>query len=149
LVAHFPFEQNLTDVSGRANNGTGAGSVNYTETGKCGGAGLQVFTKSDGTEIDYVTLGTSDDFTFGSNTDFSVSFWVRDTSPTGEFPLIANKNSASANNPGWGIALGADGGLRWNLAGAADSFISFAGTPGTLTNGIWHHVAVTFQRNGN
>src|SRR5439155_27091491 len=51
LVAHFPFEQNLTDVSAQANNGTWVGNANWTETGKCGGGGLQVFTKSDGTEI--------------------------------------------------------------------------------------------------
>jgi len=149
LVAHFPFEQSLSDVSAQANNGTWVGNANWTETGKCGGGGLQVFTKSDGTEIDYVTLGTPDDFTFGADTDFSVSFWVRDTSPTGEFPLIANKNWASANNPGWGIAVGADGGLRWNLAGTPGSAKSYTGSAGTLTNGIWHHVAVTFQRNGN
>ncbi len=149
LVAHFPFEQNLTDVSGRGNSGTWVGSVNWTETGKCGGGGLQVFTKSDGTEMDYVTLGTPDDFTFATATDFSVSFWVRCTGTTGEFPLVANKDWSSANNPGWGIALGVDGSLRWNLAGAPGSAKSFTGAAGTLTNGIWHHVAVTFQRNGN
>jgi len=149
LVGHYPFEQNLTDISGEANNGTWVGAINWTETGKCGGGGLQIFTKPDGTEIDYPTLGTPDDFTFATATDFSVSFWVRCTGTTGEFPLLANKNWASANNPGWGIALGADGGLRWNLAGAPGTAKSFTGTAGTLTNGIWHHVAVTFQRNGN
>jgi len=149
LVAHYPFEQNLLDVSGAGNSGTWSGNVNWTETGKCGGGGLQVLTKPDGSEIDYVTLGAPSDFEFGAATDFSVSFWVRYTTASGEFPLIANKNWLSASNPGWGIAAGADGGLRWNLAGAPGTVKSFTGLPGTLTNGIWHHVAVTFQRSGN
>src|SRR5207248_2016934 len=56
---------------------------------------------------------------------------------------------SGAANPGWGIAAGADGSLRWNLAGSPGSVKSYIGAPGTLTNGIWHHVAVTFQRTGN
>jgi hypothetical protein len=149
LVAHYPFEQSLTDVSPEGNSGTWVGSGNWTETGKCGGGGLQVLTKTDGTEFDYVSLGTPTDFEFSTATDFSVSFWVRYTTPLGEFPLIANKDWSAPSNPGWGIAAGADGGLRWNLAGGTGTVKSFIGTAGTLTNGIWHHVAVTFQRNGN
>jgi len=33
-------------------------------------------------------------------------------------------------HPGWGIAVGADGGLRWNLAGTPGSAKSYAGQPG-------------------
>src|SRR5947207_8234843 len=117
LVAHLIFEGSYIDVSPNGNSGSGVGSPGYTETGKCGGAGLHFLTKQDGSEFDFVTLDTPDDFTFAASTDFSVSFWVRYTTPMGEFPLLANKDWSGANNPGWGIAAGADGRLRWNLAG--------------------------------
>ena len=149
LVAHLTFEGNYNDVSASGNSGTAMGSPGYTQTGKCGGGGLQFSTKQDGSEFDFVTLDTPDDFTFGALTDFSVSFWVRYSNPSGEFPLIANKNWTSANSQGWGIAAGGDGRLRWNLAGPAGAAKSYDGTPGTLTNGIWHHIGITFQRVGN
>ena len=149
LVAHLTFEGNYNDVSASGNSGTAMGSPGYTETGKCGGGGLHFTTKRDGSEFDFVSLDTPDDFTFGALTDFSVSFWVRYSNPSGEFPLVANKNWTSANSQGWGIAAGGDGRLRWNLAGPAGAAKSYDGTPGTLTNGIWHHIAITFQRTGN
>ena len=149
LVAHFPFEQSYNDVSGRGNSGTPTGSPGWTETGKCGGAALHFSTAQDASSISFVTLGAPDDFTFGTTNDFSISFWLRYTHPTGEFPLIANKDWGSASNQGWGIAAGADGGLRWNLAGPPGAAQSYNGSPGTLTNGIWHHIAITFQRTGN
>jgi len=149
LVAHLTFEGNYSDVSGNGNSGAGVGVPGYTETGKCGGGGLHFLTKQDGSEFDFVTLGTPDDFTFGTSTDFSVSFWVRYTTPTGEFPLLANKDWTGANNQGWGIAAGGDGRLRWDLAGPPATAKGYDGIPGTLTNGIWHHVAITFQRSGN
>jgi hypothetical protein len=149
LVAHFTFEGNYNDVSGNGNSGSGVGSPGYTETGKCGGAGLHFLTKPDGSEFDFVALGTPDDFTFGASTDFSLSFWFRYTTPTGEFPLLANKGWGSPTNQGWGIAAGADGRLRWNLAGPPSAAKGYDGVPGALTNGVWHHIAVTFERAGN
>ncbi len=154
LVGHYPFEQQYTDLSPSGNSGTPMGSPTWTQTGKTGGGGLQVTTVPDGSVINYVSLGTPDDFTFGAATDFSISFWVRHTQPNGEFPLIANKDWAFASNPGWGIAAGADGGLRWNLAGPPagggnNTVKSYQGSPGTLASGTWHHIAVTFKRTGN
>ena len=148
LVAHLTFEGTYND-SARDNNGTAIGSPGYTETGKCGGGGLHFSTKKDGSEFNFVTLGTPADFDFGAVTDFSVSFWVRYSNQTGEFPLIANKDWSSESTQGWGISGGADGRLRWDLAGPTGSTKSYDGTPGSLTDGIWHHVAITFQRNGS
>src|SRR6266511_2802814 len=149
LVAHLTFEGNYNDVSARDNRGTAMGSPGYTETGKCGGGGLRFSTRQDGSEFDFVTLDTPDDFNFGTLTDFSVSFWVRYANPTGEFPLLANKLWTNESSQGWGIAAGGDGRLRWNLAGPPGAAKTYDGTPGTLTNGIWHHIAITFQRTGN
>jgi len=148
LVAHLPFEGSYNDISGNGNSGAGMGLPGYTETGKCGGAGLHFLTKRDGSEIDFVTLDTPDDFSFGTNTDFSVSFWVRYTTPSGEFPILANKDWSGPNNQGWGIAAGADGRMRWTLVGPPGTAKGYDGIPGTLTNGIWHHIAITFQRTG-
>jgi len=46
--------------------------------------GLQVFDQPDGTEIDYVTLGTADDFTFSADTNFQCRLG-RCTSPRASF----------------------------------------------------------------
>src|SRR6266404_1034868 len=132
LVAHLAFEGNYSDVSGNGNSGVGVGLPGYTETGKCGGGGLHFLTKQDGSEFDFVTLDTPDDFTFATTNDFSASFWVRYTTPAGEFPLLANKDWAAAINQGWGIAAGADGRLRWNLAGPPGTAKAYDGIPGTL-----------------
>ena len=132
LVAHLTFEGTYND-SARDNNGTAIGSPGYTETGKCGGGGLHFSTKKDGSEFNFVTLGTPADFDFGAVTDFSVSFWVRYSNQTGEFPLIANKNWTSESSQGWGVSVGADGRLRWELAGPtgpAGVVASHPGRPG-------------------
>ncbi len=153
LVAHYTFEHNPNDSSQHGNDGTDVGTTVdgtiYTVSGKTGGAARRCLSKQDGSEFDFVTLGIPSDFEFGGSTDFSVSFWIQFTNVTGEFPLIANRDWSNGNNQGWGIATGADGRLRWNVAGPPGSAKIYDGTPGALNDGVWHHVAVTFQRNGN
>jgi hypothetical protein len=149
LVGHYPFEQTYADVSGRGNSGTPSGTPGWTETGKCGGGAAHLQTSPDGSVLNFVSLAAPDDFAFGTSTNFSISLWVRYTQAMGEFPLIANMDWASPSGSGWGIAAGPDGGVHWAIAGGPGTIKRYQGSPGTLTNGIWHHIAVTFERTGN
>jgi len=149
LVADYDFEHNLVDSTGRGNNATAVGAPSFTANGRTGGSSLEFSTTPDGSQINYVTLGTSDDFTFGPTNDFSVSFWLRYSTLTGEFPLIANRDWSNPSNPGWGIAVGTNGQVRWLLAGPPGAAKSYDGTPGAFADGAWHHVLVVFARSTN
>lgn len=93
LVLHLPFENNLTDATGRGNNGIG---VNQTQTTSntvtpsyvAGQLGQALHYQSDfgpaagagettTTNTTYVTLGVRPDLQFGSNVNFTVAFWIR------------------------------------------------------------------------
>jgi peptide methionine sulfoxide reductase MsrB len=149
LVAHYRFEHNLIDSTGRGNDGTAGGNPGYTPSGRTGGAALDFSTTPDGSQVNYVTLGVSDDLAFGVTNDFSVVFWLRYSNPNGEFPLLANRDWSNNNNPGWGIAAGGNGQLKWTLVGAPGSAKSYEGSGGMLSDGAWHHVALVFQRSAN
>jgi hypothetical protein len=56
LVNYMGFEDNLTDGSGRGNNGTAVGTVSFVP-GRVG-KGLAYSSKKDGSSFNYVTLGT-------------------------------------------------------------------------------------------
>ncbi len=103
LVLHLTFETNLTDVTGRGNDGTGqfwsgtttnpvAPSVNmsdnpsfyYVPDGALGRA-LHYSTEavnlggttSIGTNDYYVSLGVRPDLQFGADVSFTVAYWIR------------------------------------------------------------------------
>src|SRR5262249_9663935 len=95
LVVHLPFDNNLTDVTGRGNNGVGihlvrlAGQTSSNVaapsyiTGQLGSALHFVTTDIDGngTNLDcnYVSLNDRPDFHFSSNINFTVAFWIRNS----------------------------------------------------------------------
>jgi hypothetical protein len=105
-------------------------------------------SRRDGTAFNYVTLGARPDLNFGTSTDFTVSFWVRFSTWTFDPPFIGNKDWLSGNNPGYMIATGTDGRLQWNYGGAPGLRKDYDGPASTVSNGQWHHVAVTFLRAG-
>ena len=106
LVVHLPFNGNLTDATGRGNNGTGfhaalagvshvtpgpttAPDFYYVPDGPFGtnqglhystvatnSGGLTANGSSGGTNDYYVSLGVRPDLQFGTNS-FTVSYWIR------------------------------------------------------------------------
>jgi peptide methionine sulfoxide reductase MsrB len=150
LVADYDFEHDLTDSTGRGNSGAEVGAPTFEPTGRTDGSALEFSTTPDGTQINYVTLIESGtDFTFGPTNDFSVSFWLRSVTLTGEFPLVANRDWSKPTNPGWGIAVGTNGQVRWVLAGPPGTAKTYDGPPGVFADGVWHHVLVVFARATN
>src|SRR5712671_5432876 len=90
LVVHLPFDTNLTDLTGRGNDGT---AIHLTATssnvsiptfvsGMLGSAlhyasDFGVFPCCTTTNADYLTLGVRPDLQFGSSINFSVAYWIK------------------------------------------------------------------------
>jgi hypothetical protein len=147
LVVHLPFDGALNDVSGRGNHGTAVGTPQFL-AGQVGTHAVTLSSRKDGSAFRYVTLGTPSDLNFGIATDFSVSFWAKFSTWTFDPPFVGNKDWLSGNNQGWMIATGTDGRLQWNFGGAPGLRKDYDGPAATVSNGAWHHVAVTFLRAG-
>lgn len=144
LVVHLKFDGDANDSSGRANNGTAVGTVSYVP-GRLGQA-LRYSSNKDGSSFNYVTLGAPADLNFGQSTDFSVSFWTKFTTWSGDPAFLSNKNWNSGGNAGWVVATAGDARVQWNIAPSRADYDS---PGGVLGGGNWHHVVVTFARNGN
>lgn len=142
LVVHLKLDGNLTDASGRNNHGTAVGAPVFA-AGKVGPQAMQLAS-----DADYVTLGTPADLNFGTDTDFSIAFWTKVVTWSGDPSFIGNKNWNSGGNPGYVLATDSDGHFQWNLAGPPGSRKDYDGPPGTFSDNAWHHIVVTFQRSG-
>jgi hypothetical protein len=142
LVAHLKLDGNLNDASGRGNSGTPVGGPSFV-TGKVGAQAVQLTS-----DADYVSLGKPADLNFGTSTDFSIAFWTKAVTWSGDPSFIGNKNWNSGGNQGYVLANDGDGHFQWNLAGPPGSRKDYDGPPGTFSDGAWHHVVVTFERNG-
>ncbi len=147
LVVHLKFDQSLADASGLNHHATLVGPATIA-AGHLGSGSLSFSTAIDGSSFGYATLGAPALLQFGQTTDFTVSFWARLTSWTADLPFISNKNWNSGANQGWVIAPESDGRLQWNLGGAPGTRKDYDGTAGTFSDGAWHHVLVSFDRDG-
>lgn len=106
-------------------------------------------TKADGSSINYVTLGSPADLDFGTDADYSFSFWLKFSQWTRDPVLIANKSWFSSGSLiGYALAIGADGRFQWNFKEQVGERADYDSAPGVVSNGQWHHVAVAFQRGG-
>ena len=123
LVVHLKFDGDLTDATGRGNNGVsinsqtnpiaGGGYVSnvvaatFAPDGKLG----QAFhfatdaintggTTSKGTNDFYATLGVRPDLQFGSNVSFSVAYWIRlpQGYQGGDLPFFTDAAGSEGNN---------------------------------------------------
>lgn len=156
LVLHLRFDGNLQDSSGRGNNGTAQGSPSFV-TGAVGSGALHYETKTVGgnvTSADYVTLGSPADLQFGTATDFSVAFWVRlpNGYTNGDLPFF-DSAANSANNFGFTFSPtygpgGSPGGWQWSINDQTNN-VDINGPNGTINDGNWHNLVVTFARTGN
>jgi hypothetical protein len=143
LVVHLPFNDNYNDVSGHANNAAAAGTPDF-QAGKLGKA-LHVKTTTDGSIVNYATLGYPADLKFTDATDFSVSMWVNVTAQTDDHPFISNKDWGSSDNRGWGIFSQSGGNLRDQVTGTGGSKFSVNPAVNWKDNS-WHNIVVTFKR---
>lgn len=139
LIGYWTFEDDLKDFSGQGNDGTNSGGA-FNASGRMGYS--YSFTNSN----DYITLGSTTDYDFAYDQDFSASAWIR--------PEILAKNNIFSNQlraspyEGWSFIIDATGNLLVTVlsaSGGADTFQLQADA--ALTNTYsWYHVA--FIKNG-
>lgn len=111
-----------------------AGTVNYTEKAY----------SFDGIN-DIIEIPNATKFHFGSNQDFTVECWVKNSTPAGSRHWIIT-NSGWSNNRRWQIGI--DYGVI--RASIGDGTNTAAGTGSVLVNdGNWHHIAVVYDRSSN
>jgi hypothetical protein len=167
LVLHLPFDNNLSDATGRGNNGT---SIHLTTTtsnvasptfvsGVLGSA-LHYATAAGGGSIDaaYVTLGVRPDLQFGSNVDFTVAYWIRLPAnyAGGDLPFFCDAvNSTFSDGFTFAPTYGAqgtqgsgsvNGGWAVSVMDAAGNGFGAYGDANSINDGIWHHLVHTFDR---
>lgn len=84
-------------------------------------------------------------FSFGTTQDFTIEFWIKANNYTGDPALISNKNWGGGTNPGFVIS--AQSGKFWKVnIGDGTDRLDIEG--GYLQPGTWHHLAVSFDRDG-
>jgi hypothetical protein len=153
LVVHLPFDADSNDTSGRGNNGTPEvqpeitnGTLPaYDATVKLIGGGAIHIT--DGQDI---AMGTPTDLNFGSDVNFTFSFWVRGldaTAWTGDPSFIGNKDWDSGGNLGYVVAAQGGGSWKWNWKDDSPHQYDVGGFP-SLTDGSWHNVLISHDRAG-
>jgi hypothetical protein len=128
---------------------------NYVGDGALGqGLHYHTDTDTDGnlgnvTNAYFVTLGNKADLRFSSNVNFSISYWARYPdailSPElGDLPFIASAMN-SYGNPGYTFAPSYNEG-SWSYS--LDGTVQLYGAIHLLSDGLWHHIAHTFDRTG-
>ena len=166
LVLHLKFDGNYLDASGRNNNGTAQGTLPGPTfvPGKIGNNAVHVDSEADltvpgsplCTNANYVTLGNPADLQFGTDTNFTLAYWVK--MPVGEiyteFPVLCNSGGGTFSP---GMYFGTD----WNSGGEGGGAAWWISSPGKhlatttcltgpylINDGNWHHMLVSFDRAG-
>lgn len=110
-----------------------------------------VFSLSSGLQFNgqnqYVLPADSAPFQFGADQDFSVEMRVRYTEQAGDAAFISNKNWDSGLNRGWVLSTPTGDLTRWK-ANISDGAARRDVNGGFIADGNWHHLAVTFDRDG-
>lgn len=146
LRSYLPFDGNYNDASGNNINATPMGSPTFV-AGAVGSGAMLATTKSADSVFNYATLDTQ--INFGTTEDFSVSFWAKVTSLSGDPGLIANKDWDSGSNPGFVIFTTSGRRARWNYRNSPSSRVDSNVAPEAFPVDQWGHVVVAFDRGGN
>jgi autotransporter-associated beta strand protein len=154
LVLHLPFDGDYKDISGRNNHGTNVGATTFVNDGAVG-KGLHYSTDTSAPSTNYVTLGVPADLQFGNNTNFTVSYWIRQ--PNGStytnLPFIANEPVGSTT--GWYFAPYKTndtyaGGWFESIGSmtSPSAFTTFS-DQNLINNGTWHLLVHSATRTAN
>ena len=96
----------------------------------------------------YVVVPDTAALDFGASTDFSVSAWIRFQGSTSASSHIVTKHSSGAV-AGWHIVVNdPDGRLGVSLRDASTIILTTDDGP-IIADQSWHHIAVTFDRDGD
>ncbi|MBC7885963.1 MAG: alkaline phosphatase family protein [Saprospiraceae bacterium] len=99
-------------------------------------------------DSDMVTIPNIPAYNFGTDTDFTIECRVR-TASAGDVTIVGNKNWASGNNDGFVMSFKLPSGPEWKVNVGDGSNRRDINTGGLIANSEWHHLAATFDRDGN
>ncbi|MCO4755176.1 MAG: LamG domain-containing protein [Bacteriovoracaceae bacterium] len=150
LVGYWPFNEttlnsvggsDFKDFSPSTNHGEESGGVSPGESGIISKA-----TFYDGVD-DYVSISHSPDISFGSSTDFTISFWAK-TYKTDEVysVLLGKRLTRATERKGYQFRL-----ENQNLIVAISDGVSAPSITSntSISDGEWHQITATFDRDGN
>jgi hypothetical protein len=147
MVVHLPFDGDYVNLAPGSVTASPVNAVSFG-AGKIGSGALQFSSNPTNSEFNYVTLGTPTELNFAGNVDLSISMWVKFTRWKGDPAFISNKNWVSGGNIGYVLATAGNGGFQWNFTDGSGRR-DYDGPGGTINNGNWHHLAVSYDRDGN
>ena len=141
-------DETANDTSGNNNNGKLVGDIEFVD----GVKGKAIHIVNDETAVEakqYVDFGKVEDLRFGKE-DFTIMFWYKGTKEMDtEGAVISNKDWDSGANPGFAIGTFTDPrpgiGLNFTVEGSSRKD---TGRYSSATDGKWHHIAATFDRDG-
>ena len=140
-VGHWTMDDDATnttveDSSSNENHGTAQQNTEDIST-----AGIIDGALDFNGTSDYVDCGDGAGLDFGTG-DFSICMWMK-TSSSLAMRLV---NKRDASNIGYEITTNTSGQIR---AGIGDSSGYTQGVGGTVNDNAWHHVAITYDRDGS
>jgi YVTN family beta-propeller protein len=147
LVVYLGFDSNLLAQAGTTNSGSlyvgGARLGPRYKPGVIGPAASFSNASTSGQPNDWaITLGNLE---WIYSRSFSVSLWER-TTTSGDGAIAGNKNWTSGANVGWVISSLDPKNVNWNAVSGTRRDV---GLNPPFSDGNWHHVAVTFDREAN
>lgn len=147
LVLHLKFDGDYSDATGRGNDGSPVGSP-VIIPGKIGTGALKYSTDAANMIYNYVTLGTPADLNFGTDTDFTVAYWISFTGAPGDLPFLGNAVN-STYNPGLVFADSYQLGGWSFTADDGTTTIAPTGPNNSINDGKWHSLVHVFARASN
>jgi hypothetical protein len=165
LVLHLPFDNNLTDSTGRGNNGTAIHTTSSSSnvasatfvSGMLGSAFHYASDFGAPSTTDYATLGLRPDLQFGSTTNFTVAYWIKlpINYARGDLPIFTDAANSTFNAgfcfaPTYGTQAGGSTDGGWSLSlfngSTGSAGIGVYGDARSINDGAWHHLVHTFDR---
>ncbi len=147
MVVHLPFDGDYVNTAAGSSvvaSPTGAPTI---EAGRIGSGAVRISNAKDGSFFNYVSLGTPTELNFGGTTDYTISAWIKVNSKSGDPAFLSNKDWRSGGNTGYVLFVGGGGNFGWNYKQSGAGRIDSGGSG--INDGAWHHVAVSFDRDGS
>jgi hypothetical protein len=141
LVGWWPFNGNANDESGNGNNGTVNGAMLSSDRF----GNVNKAYNFDGVD-DFIEIADNNIFHFGTNSSFSVSFWLKYNSNM-NLNSIVSKALPSNPSDGYQIML-INNKSRFDFMSSGASNIDFQGV-NDLNDNNWHFVVFTANRISN
>lgn len=107
---------------------------------------LEELQFTGGSSGDRVEVAAHSDFDFGADRDFTVELRMR-TSEAADVAIVGNKDWNSGQNPGFIFSFKYASGPEWKV-NVADGSNRLDINGNVLSDGSWHHLAATFDRDG-